>query len=572
MHRPSADPSDPATPSPPATPSDFAAWPLDRAHLAALVENIPLGVIVAEATSGRLVAANEKVAEIWGRPFVASGNVAEYGAYHGFHPDGRPYEPEEWPLARTIRTGEPIPEEEIVFERGDGTRRVMAVSAGPIRDAEGGLVGGVVIFRDVTEERRAALRLALLAELSRSLAEPQELDAVLQRSAERIANALGDGCAILLTDDAGTRLRPAASYHRDPDRPRFPIDSLPLGSGRGGAGIFEEVLVSGGAAVPEPPSGDVLRALLPPSWAAQLERHPIGSLAVAAMLAAGRPIGTIVVTRDPGGDPLTDDDVALLTLLADRATLAIEAAGLLAAERRSRELAEDALRSKDEMLRLIAHDLRNPLAVIQGYAELAKRLVPEGSDTQRVADRLDRIAANARRMARQLAGLVDAAVLRASQPLELQVQEIDLRDLLTSLAEEYRSCYSELNLETRLPTEPLRGSYDVARMQSVFANLLDNAIKYSDAGALISIDASRLDSAVDVRISDRGIGISEDDRGRLFDPYFRARNASGYPGLGIGLAGAAKVVEQHGGAIEVDSELGTGTTVSIRLPLQPAAD
>jgi PAS domain S-box-containing protein len=562
MQRPSADRLDVATPS------DFAAWRLDRAHLTALVENIPLGVIVAEAPSGRLVVANEKVAEIWGRPFMASESVAEYGAYHGFHADGRPYAPEEWPLARTIRTGEQIPEEEIVFERGDGTRGVMAVSAGPIRDADGRLVGGVVIFRDVTDERRAALRLALLAELSRSLAEPQDLDAVLQRSAERIANALGDGCAILLADDAGTSLQPAAIYHRDPAQPRFPGDSLPIGDETRGAGIFEEVLISGRAGVPDPPSADVLSAALPPSWAAHLERQPIGALAVAAMLAAGRPIGTIAVTRDPGGDPFTDDDVALLTLLADRATLAIEAAGLLAAERRSRELAEDALRSKDEMLRLIAHDLRNPLAVIQGYAELAKRHVPDGSGADRVADRLDRIAANARRMARQLAGLVDAAVLRASQPLELQVQDIDLRDLLISLAEEYRACYSELNLETRLPTEPLPGSYDTARMQSVIANLLDNAIKYSEPGAPICVEASRRDSSVEVRISDRGIGISDDDREGLFDPFFRARNASGYPGLGIGLAGAAKVVEQHGGEIVVDSPLGTGTTVTVRLPLQ----
>lgn len=373
---------------PAADPADLATQSLDRAQLAALIEHLPLGAIVAEAPSGRLVVANDKVAEIWRRPFVASENVAEYGVYHGFHADGTPYAPDEWPLARTIMTGQPVSGEEIVFERGDGTRGVMEVSAGPIRDGGGRLVGGVVVFRDVTDER---------------------------------------------------------------------------------------------------------------------------------------------------------------------------------------QLAEETLRSKDELLRLIAHDLRNPLAVIQGYAELAKRHVPAGPGADRVSDRLERIAANARRMARQLAGLVDAVVLRASQPLELQVQEIDLRDLLDALAEEYRACYSELSLDTQLPAEPLRGSYDVARMQSVFANLLDNAIKYSEPGSPICLQAERRDSSVEVRVSDRGIGISEEDRGHLFDPFFRAHNAAGYPGLGIGLAGSAKVVEQHGGRIMIDSELGTGTTVTIRLPVHAGA-
>src|SRR5919199_1071659 len=116
---------------------------------------MPAGVGIPEGPSRRPILGNEQLDQIWSRPFVASRNVAGYAEYQGFHPDGRPYAPEEWPLARTIATGELVRDEEIEIVRGDGTRGTLLASAAPIRDQDGRPVTAVTTAVDVTDRRRA---------------------------------------------------------------------------------------------------------------------------------------------------------------------------------------------------------------------------------------------------------------------------------------------------------------------------------------------------------------------------------------------------------------------------------
>ncbi|HXE57410.1 MAG TPA: PAS domain S-box protein, partial [Gemmatimonadales bacterium] len=127
----------------------------ERARLQAILQHLPEGVIIAEAPSGRLLLGNEQVQRIWRRPFVAAGGIAEYDTYRGFHPDGRPYQPHEWPLARTVTTGEVVEQEEIRIQRGDDSFGWVGVSSVPIHDAAGRVIAGVVTFADITERKQA---------------------------------------------------------------------------------------------------------------------------------------------------------------------------------------------------------------------------------------------------------------------------------------------------------------------------------------------------------------------------------------------------------------------------------
>ncbi|HSK80475.1 MAG TPA: ATP-binding protein, partial [Thermoanaerobaculia bacterium] len=124
----------------------------ERALFEAALQSLPAGVIIAEAPSGRVILSNAQAARILKRP--PASEIAEYGD-RGFHPDGRPYERREWPLARAILFGEEVAGEEIHFVAGDGSIVVASVSAAPIRDARGRIVSGVVAFFDVTREREA---------------------------------------------------------------------------------------------------------------------------------------------------------------------------------------------------------------------------------------------------------------------------------------------------------------------------------------------------------------------------------------------------------------------------------
>jgi PAS domain S-box-containing protein len=131
---------------------------LERARLQATIEQLPVGVVVADAPSGRVVAANNAAAEIFGRPVRRGSRLEQYAELRGFHPDGRPYEPHEWPLARALLAGEQVAQEELAILRANGECATISVSAAPLRDRQGQITGAVAVDVDVTariqEQRR----------------------------------------------------------------------------------------------------------------------------------------------------------------------------------------------------------------------------------------------------------------------------------------------------------------------------------------------------------------------------------------------------------------------------------
>ncbi|WP_052519188.1 ATP-binding protein [Archangium violaceum] len=127
--------------------------------LETVLKQLPVGVVIAEP-GGRLVRSSAAIETIWGHAFVPSTGISEYGAYQGYHPDGRPYAPEDWPLARSLLHGETVVREPVTIIRPDASRRQIDVSSTLVRDAAGRPVAGVVVSTDVTQhhELREALR------------------------------------------------------------------------------------------------------------------------------------------------------------------------------------------------------------------------------------------------------------------------------------------------------------------------------------------------------------------------------------------------------------------------------
>ena len=127
----------------------------ERATLEAVLEQMPAGVMIAEAPSGRITLANRRMHEVAGWTTLPTSAFEERHHWRGFHPDGRPYGAEDWPLARAILRGELVRDEEIIVVRDDGTRRTISASAAPVRDAGGHVIAGVVIDVDVTGRKQA---------------------------------------------------------------------------------------------------------------------------------------------------------------------------------------------------------------------------------------------------------------------------------------------------------------------------------------------------------------------------------------------------------------------------------
>jgi PAS domain S-box-containing protein len=126
-----------------------------RNRFEAVVKQMPAAVIIGEAPTGKLIYANDKMAEVWGHELIPSQNISDYIKWVGFHTDGRPYRPEEWPLARSISKGEVINNEDVEIRRQDGTRAILRLSSTPIYDHLGEIAAGVVICQDVTELKEA---------------------------------------------------------------------------------------------------------------------------------------------------------------------------------------------------------------------------------------------------------------------------------------------------------------------------------------------------------------------------------------------------------------------------------
>jgi serine phosphatase RsbU (regulator of sigma subunit)/anti-sigma regulatory factor (Ser/Thr protein kinase)/PAS domain-containing protein len=311
----------------------------ERERLGAVLARLPVGVIIGEAPSGRLVLGNEEVERIWRRPFLRSASVGEYAGYRGFRPGGDvPYRPEDWPLARALITGEVVADEEIDIERGDGTRGTILVNAAPIRDADGTVVAGVCSFLDMTERAEARRRLAgaYAAEReARAAAEAawsrldrlQKVTAGLSEAVTpvQVATVMVEGGLSVLggtsawigvLDEPGrTLVALAASF---PVEPGGPAAQIPLSAAS--------------------PRAEVTRTGTPvwlPSAAEALERYPglraigiaAGALGVVPLVSHGRPIGAMLLSFDESRE-LEPEERALVVTLAEQCAQALERARL----------------------------------------------------------------------------------------------------------------------------------------------------------------------------------------------------------------------------------------------------
>ena len=232
-------------------------------------------------------------------------------------------------------------------------------------------------------------------------------------------------------------------------------------------------------------------------------------------------------------------------------------------------------RVQDDLLASISHDLLNPLAAIRGNAQLLRRRVTAGqSDPPSLLTGIERVEELTDRMEAMIAEPVDVARLRGGHALQLEVDSTDLVTLVQSCVDEYQALARGHRIDLDARVDRLVGVWDARRLTRVLDNLLTNAIKYSPDGGPIGVSVDVVaDTAgtpwAELRVSDAGVGIPPLDLPHIFERFRRGTNVDAIGGAGIGLAGARRVVEQHGGTIEGASEVGQGSTFTVRLPLRP---
>ncbi len=224
-------------------------------------------------------------------------------------------------------------------------------------------------------------------------------------------------------------------------------------------------------------------------------------------------------------------------------------------DRRNQEL--DAFASR------VAHDLVSPLSPLKGYLTLARR---SATNDPQLRDLLQRSEDSAARMA----DLVEALLrfCRAGKPSEPTVAELDTAVSTILLEVSQTAAAQNVVLERHL-AEKVRVSCPAQLLQSIAQNLLSNAVKYTagrpDAKVVVRVYRERAQAVLEV--TDNGIGMTDESQKQLFQPFFRAPEARGLPGHGLGMATTRRLIEAHGGTIQVKSAPNAGTQVTVRFPL-----
>jgi signal transduction histidine kinase/PAS domain-containing protein len=522
----------------------------DRGRLEAVLDALPIGVVIVDA-GGKVVEANPAARTIWG------GALPEgFSSYRGWWPDtGAPLAPSDWAAARALGRGETTVGEFIDIERTDGGRATILNNAVPIRGAGGAITGAVAAVQDVSELRRAQKRERILLDAGAVLAETLDLEDAARRLARFAVPLVADLCAVDEVLPDGT-LRRLAVAHRDPAHD----DGGRSGAARPGRselGSHALVLraVSERLTVHVPEVSEALRGMSDGP-------EPLDGLRswiAVPLVASGTVVGVLTLATVEGGARLGEEDVRLAEELGWRAAQALDNARLFGEVQR-------AVRSRDEVLSVVSHDLRNPLGVVSLGARLIAELPDDPGALERARTNGRRILTAGDRMARLIGDLLDLTALQEGR-LAVERSACAPPDLLRVALEEAKGAAKARGLELRCEAQGglPHVACDHGRVLQILGNLLSNAIKATGRGR-VEISASRGDGEVIFAVADTGPGISAEDQARLFERFRRGANAN-YQGTGLGLAISRALVEAHGGRIWVESRPGEGATFRFTLPV-----
>lgn len=423
----------------------------------------------------------------------------------------------------------------------------------------------IEIVRDITEGKRAAESLRLIAEASRVLAASPDFADAADRLARLFVPALGDWCVIHVIDEEG-KVRRAAVAQADPSRadlarrlmecPPPAMDRIEAAWTALRAGktylltdLPDEILGMGAASA---------------EHLAVLQEAGATSELMVPFMVRGHLTGWASFTLTRPGRTYEPPDIALAEEVARHVAQALDNARLY-------QEARDANAAKDQFLAVLSHELRNPLSPILTGVEVLRRTIPPDLRTDRTLALVER---NVKLQARLISDLLDLSRIRRGK-LSLQREPISLDGATRMVVESTQAEAGAAGLSLKAEITPgLWVLGDLDRLQQIVLNLLTNAIKFTPAGGEVRVRVDRGDGAGRVIVEDTGIGIDSALMPQLFE-MFRQGEVGGrrVRGLGIGLALVKGLAELHGGRVWAESDgVGKGSRFTVELPLISAPE
>ena len=478
----------------------------------AVLEQMPSGVLIAEAPSGRLLLFNGEGARILRHSMPPVNATGDYAQFRGQHADGRPYAPDDYPLVRALTRGETIRHEDLIYLRGDGSTALLSVNASPIRNVEGHIVAAVATFHDITERRRerdALRRQSQLINLSH--------DAVITATPDRVITGWNAGAQ----ETYGWTAAEA--------------------------------------------TGRVIHHFL----------HTRGPLATAeidgVLQREARWDGELAHVRKDGAEITVESSQALMRDEQGRPAAILEINRDVTGRKRAEEVHYNAqkLESIGLLAGGIAHDYNNLLTGILGNASLilpgadletCERVEAIMKGAQKAADltrQLLAYAGKARFVVRELdlpalvRGMAD--LIRVSVPRHIEFR-YDLRPA--------RVRADEGNMQQVVMSLATNAAEAIGEGQDGVVAIATGVETLDSPPAAALGETLPPGSYAYLEVSDNGCGMDEATRARIFDPFFTTK----FLGRGLGLAAVAGIVRSHHGAIRITTTPGQGSTFRVLCP------
>lgn len=437
--------------------------------------------------------------------------------------------PDELPaIMDRLKRGERIEHYETTRVRKDGTQIMVSLTISPIRDETGTITGASAIARDITEHKRVEAALRQREQELSDFVDNAPVGLHWVDSAGRVLwvnQAELDMLGYTREEYVGHHI---AEFHADPP-------------------VIENILT-------RLSQQETLR-----DYEARL-RCKDGSIRYALITSNvlwqdGQFIHTRCFTRD----------------ITERKLAQQELEQLLIRERSARAEAEEAVLLRDMFFSIASHELKTPLTSLLGNAQLLqRRLAREGLLAGPLGKSMDMVVQQAHRLNKMVLALLDVSRIASGQ-LSIETAPVDVCALVQRVVEEVQLALHTFTVECQAPDGIVLVKGDELRLEQVLYNLVDNAIKYSPRGGPVIVRVESDSAQVRIAVTDRGMGIPEQDLPHVFQRFYRASNADAQylSGMGIGLFVVKEIISLHGGTVSVESIEGAGSTFTVTLPPLP---
>jgi PAS domain S-box-containing protein len=475
---------------------------------------------------------------------------------------------------RSLSEGTPF-EVEYRLRRADGVYRWFLARGTPIFDGAGAITRWVGSSTDIEDRKRGEETQRFLAEAGALLATSLDYPRTFAELARLAVPLLGDVCVIEVIGEDGALSVVAASS----DEARQTLDGYRYqlaGTWLSRALLARRVMDECRAACSSPSELDTHAVEAPGSAREQnqaVESEAALPWLMVPIVSQDRALGVITLLALKPGFQFDERHVTTVEDLGRRTGSVLEHARLFELAQHEQRRAENASRAKDLFLSTLSHELRTPLSAILGWT----RLLQSGTLAEEKRDRaLSTIERNARVQASMIEDVLDLARITSGK-LRLDVAPVEVAQVVDAAIDTIRPSADAKGVRIQAVLDPDAGMLhgDGPRLQQVAWNLLSNAVKFTPKGGRIYVLLRKVDSSIEVVVSDTGTGIPPEFLPHVFERFTQAdpTRTRQQGGLGLGLSIVKHLTELHGGTVSAESAgAGLGATFVVRLPLAPVRD